>query len=438
MAVTQIMLFRLHAFFRLSVALLLCVVCLSACPARVGVPGAVDFLSSNQTPSDKANDFKGNWPQYFYFEEPIAIRFRDVSPFTVTFIHHALNQITPTSQSVLGLTEADVTGAREMQRAAVDFLLRFEADPAMPDAGAFGFWPLDQNQRSLGSLLMPLAEDVLRGPILAGNRVPWNVDAYPTVFAHPSDADSTSTICVSLLEQAAQDDVSPPEDVFTPLFEAWRDTGASPLRRSFDWLPEDSGVFLTWLTFEPEIANDVDIVVNANVLFALARLGRLDAEGADEAVALINNVVAAGLHRSRPGELSDYYPDNYALHYCISRAYYEGPVPKLAEATAILADDVAADAVSREDGTVFWDKGDPHLTTAFALLTLLNAGRSDSPLLAPAKTYLLQEQDACQGTWDEGAFFVARSLSGITGTWVSEGLTTGLVLEALCRIHLME
>lgn len=177
--------------------------------------------------------------------------------------------------------------------------------------------------------------------------------------------------------------------------------------------------------------------MNANVLYVLARYDQLSTPGVEEAISFINTATQQRFHVTRPEEVSDYYPDNFAYHYCISRAYYEGPVPALQPAVEILADEIEQTVQISQDGTAFWDKGDTHLNTAFAVLTLLNAGRI-VPLIEIAVDYLLSEQDSTYGNWDEGIFFVGRPEGGQVICFVSPALTTAVVLEALCRHKLAD
>jgi hypothetical protein len=130
-------------------------------------------------------------------------------------------------------------------------------------------------------------------------------------------------------------------------------------------------------------------------------------------------------------EVSDYYPDNLAFHYVVSRAFHEGPVPALSPAVQILADDLETSVVLRPDGTAFWDHGDPQLNTAFAVLTLLNAGR-DTPIVDRAIDYLISQQNALGG-FDPATFFVGRTTGGLVFDFSSPSFTTAMVLEALVR-----
>jgi len=85
----------------------------------------------------------------------------------------------------------------------------------------------------------------------------------------------------------------------------------------------------------------------------------------------------------------------------------------------------------RADGTAFWDQGEPHLNTAFAVLTLLNAGR-ETAIIDQAIEYLVAEQDA-DGGFDESTFFVGRNDGGQVFEFTSTSFTTAMALEALVR-----
>ncbi len=107
----------------------------------------VDALTPRQI------DYAGDWPQCFGLGGVQGF-IRDASPFVATFIHHALTLITEENQEVLGLTDADIEDARKMRIAAVDLMLRFQAGPASPDEGTFGFWPRHRPHWLPGDLLL--------------------------------------------------------------------------------------------------------------------------------------------------------------------------------------------------------------------------------------------------------------------------------------------
>jgi hypothetical protein len=430
---------------------MLCIVFFAAAspaadPAFSPLERALYFLSTQQVgkPIEKNRDatrsvdFPGDWPQYFHLRGTEEFRVRDVSPFMVAFIHHALTGIVEENQRALGLNPRDLRLARSMRRRAVGFMKRFESPPGSPDAGTFAFWPYDAAPRVPGLRLTILFTAWLQGPILGGQRVPINLRVYPDTLAIPSDADVTATTYATLLDDAIFDG-GPGSDVpFERFFLEWRDLGTVPRRLNPEWLPPASGAFLTWLAYRdrpvPLFPNDVDLVVNANVLYALARYGRLDLPGAAEAVEYINLVTALGLHRDRLQEITEYYPDNFAFQYVVSRAFHEGPVSALEPAVSILADDLEASVLFRADGTAFWDRGEPNLNTAFAVLTLLNAGR-ETAIIDKAIEYLIAEQEA-DGGFQEATFFVGRNDGGQVFEFTSASFTTAMVLEALVRHRL--
>jgi hypothetical protein len=275
----------------------------------------------------------------------------------------------------------------------------------------------------------------LRGPILGGLRVPINLAIFPSTLAIPSDADVTSTTYATLLDDAIFDGGRGSPVAFERFLVDWRDLGRVPRRVNPSWLPPASGTFLTWLTYRDEpfplFPNDVDLVVNANILYALARYNRLNVPGVAEAIQFINFVTAAGIHEDHVEEISSYYPNNLVFHYAVSRAFHEGPVTALQPSVRILADDLETSVLFRSDGAAYWDRGDPQLNTAFAVLTLLNAGR-DSPIVGRAIQYLTSEQDALGG-FGEATFFYGRADGGQVFDFRSSSFTTAMVLEALAR-----
>ena len=404
---------------------------------------ALAFLAAEQVrqPLDvvvngaRVVDFPGDWPQHFTLQRAEWFRIRDVSPFTVAFIHHALAVVNEDNRKALDVSSAGLDLARGMRRRSVAFMRRFAATSGAPDEGTFGFWPYDVDPNTPDPLVTFLLTAFFGGPILGGQRTPINLPIFPATLAIPSDADVTATTYASLLDDARLDGGSPHSGDVARVFVDWRDLGLVPRRTNPWWLPAASGTFLTWLTYRdqpsPLFPNDVDLVVNGNVLYALGRHRRLAAPGAAEAVATINLVTALGLHRQGLEGISEYYPDNLAFQYVVSRAYYEGPVPGLAPAVAVLAHDLEDTVRYRGDGTVYWDQGDPHLNTAFAVLTLLNAGRH-SALVDGAVDYLRSAQDV-RGGFGEATFFFGRTDNGLVFEFASEAFTTAMALEAFAR-----
>ena len=206
---------------------------------------AIDFLVTHQVrqPLDvvvngaRVVDFPGDWPQYFNLQGGEAFRVRDVSPFTVAFIHHALTHVVEENRRALGLSPLDLEVARVMRQRAVTFLRRFESAPDAPDAGTFAFWPYDADPATPDALLTFLLTAWLQGPILGGQRVPINLSIYPSTLAIPSDADVTATTYATLLDDAIFDGGPGSEVAFERFFVDWRDLGVVPRRLNPSWLP---------------------------------------------------------------------------------------------------------------------------------------------------------------------------------------------------------
>ena len=106
-------------------------------------------------------------------------------------------------------------------------------------------------------------------------------------------------------------------------------------------------------------------------------------------------------------------------------------MPALEPAVEILASDLEASALARPDGSAYWDRGAPQLNTAFAVLTLLNAGRS-MPLIDRAIQYLMKEQGALGG-FDSATFFFGRTDGGPVFEFTSPSFTTAMALEAFVQ-----
>ena len=94
-----------------------------------------------------------------------------------------------------------------------------------------------------------------------------------------------------------------------------------------------AGSFLTW--FPPKDRchsgklETVDAGVDANILWYLGTIGRLDAPGADETAQFLAAAVRSELVMRSPFRISMYYPKPAVLLYLISRAAVWGDVPAL-------------------------------------------------------------------------------------------------------------
>jgi len=393
-----------------------------------------------QHPFAGGADFPGNWPQYVLINFPVRLRARDVSPFIPAAIHHSLALIHEDTQAALGLESRQIARARAMRQASVEFMHRFEAPPGADLAGAYGFWPQEEvaiwQKPWLGRvrgdwMAGPFFWLFTDGPALEGPLYPLNVPQIPRAYGIHPDADDTAVIYAALWEAHRLDSAPEPNPPFH-LFAEWRHTGREDLLADPDWLPEASGAFLTWFGSR---RNDVDLVVNANVLYMLARFGRLGTEGAGDAQALIRNAIAGRMAGSVRDDIEQYYPNPMVAYHGIVRAFRSGPVPGLEPAALQIADTLRRHARFRNDGSVFWHFGQPALDTALGILILLDTGQH-LDLVPGAVQSLLRWQNRRRGYWPEGYVFGGRSGRGHRVNWASAPASTAFALEALCRFVL--
>ena len=181
---------------------------------------------------------------------------------------------------------------------------------------------------------------------------------------------------------------------------------------------DSDGTFWTWIGL-PSEANEMDCVVNANVVFALALEGRQ----APQTVEYLNQVMSSGFFE----HCSRFYPRSEVLFYAISRAYRDGGVRALQPAVAVACEQLRTR--QQPDGGF----GDTP-PTAFAALTWLNAGQSGEAL-ERAVNWLLVHQRRDGGWQVTAALYGAAYGTWISGFHSSEAMAAALALEALIKLH---
>lgn len=394
---------------------------------------AVAYLRDTQTLAisrgsfDK--DFEGGWPQGFTLGRN-GPAIRDASPFMPAFIHHALSCVDDSKLGPLGLAADDYETILRMREKAEQYMSRFASSTVHSTPPLYSFWPPLTRKRSISSrLVAKLLELQLKNERFHGEFGPINMPFLPESWAVPPDADDTAVIYAAL-DGRRQPPVSGSSvDFPVEALVQFRDIGRVKRKNNPKWLAPSSGAFFTFLGEVPR--NDVDLVVNANVLFVLGLKKLLNVRGVDNAVDAIRSGVVGGAFRDEPESVALYYPDNHVLHYCVSRAWRLGGVEGLGTSVERLARDLL-DSVKRcGGGHSYWDRGDVDLSTALAVLTLHFAGVGSNDVRAGIK--FLESRQEADGSWSAGVFFEGRFLKGQRILWSSRALTTAMALEALVR-----
>lgn len=394
---------------------------------------ALAFLDATQRTgcdAGEASPDAGDWPQTVDIDRtPFAgVRVREMSPFASAAVHLALTRLTPRNAAAAGLPFQAVERAVRIRRRVEAFLRRF--DVARPDVptGSFGFWP---ERAACGRPLAAIERLVLRtmlvGPRPCGPLSPRYGPSCPFEFGIWPDLDTTAFVELALGPDAVVDDVRRAPSDAPYLWARDLDPGR-PLRRGGHAGP--TGAYAVWL--QPAGApmrNELDVVVGAHALLALARTGRASLAGFDETARFIDRTIAAGLHHPTRA-VTDYYPEGFTLHAEVARAWADGPVPALGATVRRLADEVEAQACVGDDGTVTWPGEDDPYPTSLALCTLLFAGRR-GPLVQGGVRHLLAREDARTGGWPEAVICEGRAESGIRMRWRSRAVPTAAAIEAL-------
>jgi hypothetical protein len=410
--------------------------------ARESLQLAIGRLARRQfTAADEAvgRGLAGAWPQTVTIHGPSfgVVRFREDSPFIPAFIHHSLTTITPGAAASLGLTPHAMDAVGSARLRALAMMRRYRMDSPHDCAGSFGYWmPGLRRSRALAPLLAPLSRRIMTGPVYHGclmaDYTQWWMPA--EFWLWPDTDDSAVIMAAWTSEHHLQPGAVAPPPAFSHHFSRHRDV--TPTAGRFPaWLAPRSGAFLTWIVpaATPVTAPlaEVDPFVNANILFALGISNNLGTPGVEQAIRLVNDATARGLHE-HPRHASLYYIDNFLPHYVITRAWREGNVSGLRPSVSRVVRHVEQCARRRPDGAVVWNHGHPQLDTALAILSLLDGGGAPD-LVDGGIRSLIDMQNPHTGGWDAAPLFGGTTDNGARLIWQSPDGTTAFAAEALAR-----
>lgn len=183
-----------------------------------------------------------------------------------------------------------------------------KADLKRYQANHLGYhWPLDENGRSR----------------ISGSPVLRRID----YFSLDADADCTCLLQIALQEKGKAEDIV--KDLIFYCLDGER--FSLPLLQQH--LPNTAGTFLTWFPPKNQCVGrkeeSVDITVDANILWYLGKINRLDVRGVSETIEFIDSIVDSDWILKSPGTVSPYYPYPLVILYSIARAISWGRIAAL-------------------------------------------------------------------------------------------------------------
>ncbi len=407
-------------------------------------------------------EYKGEWPANIRMRTGFLLLNNpkydvyDSNCFALAGIHNSL--------ASTFLKRPDLIEIYPMLEKALPRLLSYYSN------GGFNFWPQLPPGGRLYMFHKNKKEGLVRRPVQYKLYSPYIRKAANVV----NDNDDTSQGLLALILHSKVQKKAGIDNDFqiqlSPLLSFWRDTA----RASQHWYniihfdKRESGAFLTWRALEapfpswniprllvnnatfllpystlypraftpyiPYGCNDVDAVVNANVMTALAINGESSSIGVEDAVKFIESKIK----RKKWSRAGIYYPNRYNLHYSTLKAYSSG-IDQLKPASEKLVDHIKK--TIRKDGSFksrrIVNKGDVEQSSIYALHAMLQLGNpfenGNKTFVEKTLKFLLtkvrnHEDGICI---DGGIFFSGGTVIRNTMFWKSDVYSTALFLECL-------
>lgn len=429
------------------------------------IQGTLAYLESEQVEETISGfEYQGEWPSvikfrttFFMLPSP-GFGVYDSNCFSIAGVHNCLANsflIRPNLSQIPPM----------LDKALPQILSYYE------DAG-FNFWPLLPPSGKLSLIHKNRKNELVRRPVQYKLTSPFIRKAANIC----NDNDDTSQGYLAQVMNAKVHRKMGEDNRYQvkiePIVSAWRDT----LRVNQHWYniirfdKRESGAFCTWraqekafpswniprliinnatfyipgnthypIAFEsymPYGSNDVDAVVNANVMTALALNGEESAAGIPPACEFILRKV----DRKQWSRAGIYYPNRYNLHYATMKAFHAG-ISELKPAADGLIAHIKKTALPNGSfkSRRIVNKGDEIQSTVYALSALLNAGNpyenGNYLLVEKSIRYLIskaseQDNGIC---WDGGVFFSGGTVIRNTMFWKSDAYTSALILECLIQ-----
>ena len=430
---------------------------------KLSIAQGLKYLSNTQRKETiLGSSYRGEWPTYMCLERSFFLlgarkKTHDSNCFSVTSIHNSLANI------YLSFPEYDIIPNM------LD--LSFEKIMSYRNGSKFNFWNLLPPNRKLKK------DDIIGEQNLVRRPTNFNLRSkYINNAANISeDADDTALgyTAIALRHEYMKDSLCI-EGGISQIFDEYRDIDRNN-RHWFNYIygnDHETGAYLTWLTPEyqfknwniikvighnatfflpfsecyphaykpylPYGSNDLDGVVNANILSALALFNELNSEGVKHSIGFIEKKSK----NRKYDRVGIYYPNRYHFPYSVCKAYQNG-VSKLETSVNYLSCYLVD--TQNEDGSWSAKRGlnrkDKLQSTAYALSSLLYAERYDElktvKSIVKAIDYLLKNSiNNEQGThWEGGVFFSGGTVIRNILTWKSDAYTTGVILESFSNFR---
>lgn len=402
------------------------------------IDGAIAYLNGTQIKETRyPHAFRGEWHGIYENRKTIPIlgvkgkEFFDSNCFITASIHNILAEIY--------LQNPVFTAIPVMLDYSMDNILKFENN------GAFNFWHL---------LPVEIANDTVLKRRSNGHV--WRNKFVVNQFNIVDDADDTAAALRSIklynnvkrvnLEQ--QCCLNEPDSIYR-IFKAFKDVN----RDKANWYNRikkhgrNTGAFLTWfgeenlkLFYKPSKTNtnlplgrnDIDCVVNANILIALADYNEIEMLTEDTRI-YIERIIEEGTCN----DCEIYYPTPNSFVYSIAKAIDKG-----FELEQHFINVLVTDLLNNQNKNGTWKayKSESELqSTLLATNALLSLqGHCDFDLILAIDTamkYILSElkRDGEYCFWDAGVYFSLGGFTGDAQLWRSQAYTTALALEALVQ-----
>lgn len=420
--------------------------------------GSINYLIQSQCDSTiQGKQYKGEWEVSMELTEPFFFlgrkqKKRDSNCFTVSAIHNFLSEI----------YIADTT----LQVVKPTLAQAFSEIQTFRNSERFNFWKALPPKRDLRFGKEPQPMPLVRRPTNFKLRSRF-INNTTNV---PDDADDTSlgnlasfyhnkifADTLQLISSSAYDkylDLNRKNrNWFNVLFHGLPNSGAfltwhgqehqfkywNKLRSAFNgafvFVPVSPSYPKAYKPWVPYGANEVDIVVNANVLTYLAMTNQLEnSVGKNGALFVVNEL----LKRERWENTAIYYPNSYHVHYAVARAYASGLNDLAQSCETILAHLIKSQKFDGSFASSSWlNNGDLIQSTTYslhALLDLKSKGMNvPKECIDKAIEFILSKAtfDNEKVSWSGGVYFSGGTFVRGIMIWKSNAYTTAMIAKCL-------